>query len=292
MKVKILYTTFALAALAFLFLNSSGGRAASQNWGNTGAPGDEMLDNNPRTCQNCHATGNIQVSLDLQVLDANDETVEAYTPNETYTVKVSLNHINGPMPAAYGFQLVSLFDTDNSDVNGWTTSGHSDNVQIATASNTGRVYAEHNNPSNSNEFLVKWTAPESGKGAITFYSCGNGVNGNGASSGDGAATPKTLTLSENVVSAIRDNLATAGIIIQVLPNPVKEKLFLNINSRVAETIFLKIISLDGRVLHSDSKRIIQGKQRESLILNDLESGIYLLEIATSSQVTTKKLLKL
>ncbi len=290
MKLRIFYILFSFAAFALLFLNNSAGRANGQNWGNTGAPGDETLNNgNPRTCQSCHATGNIQVTLDLEVLDINNDLVSAYIPNEIYTVKVSINHVSGPIPAGYGFQLVSLFDKDHQDVNGWADTGHSSNVQIAAASNTGRVYAEHNDPSDSNEFLIKWIAPEAGKGAVTFYSCGNGVNRNDNSSGDGAAQPRALTLSENVVSATRDALS---IVVNVAPNPVGEILFLNIEGEIAETIFVKIIGLNGRIHYECSKEISQDENFQQINLSRLESGIYILQITTTDKIFIKKLMKL
>ena len=118
MKLRIVYLTFSLAFLTFLSLSNSGGRAASQNWGNTGAPGDQTLGNGTsRTCQSCHATGDIQVTLDMEVLDIDNNPITAYTPNEIYTAKVKIIHANGPVPAGYGFQIVSLFDKDDSDSN-------------------------------------------------------------------------------------------------------------------------------------------------------------------------------
>jgi len=209
MKFNLLYTIFALALLTTISLSNSGGRAEGANRGNTGAPGDEMIGNNPRTCQNCHATGAIQVTMSLEVLDVANNPITAYVPNEIYTAKVRIESAAGPAPLGYGFQMVNLFDADNTGVNNWTETGHSENVQIETVSSTNRTYAEHKGISDSNEFLVQWQAPAAGKGAVSFYAIGSGVNRNGSTSGDGTALPQKLTLTESLTSSIAD-LSTIG----------------------------------------------------------------------------------
>ncbi|MFK7982886.1 MAG: hypothetical protein AB8G86_23095, partial [Saprospiraceae bacterium] len=126
MKIRTLYTIFSLALLAIISLSNAGGRAGAANQGNTGAPGDQMSGNNPRTCQSCHATGDIQVLLSLEVLDAENNPITTYTPNEVYTAKVRIDSAAGPAALGYGFQMVSLFDADDTDVDGWGITGHSD----------------------------------------------------------------------------------------------------------------------------------------------------------------------
>ena len=291
MKLRIVYLTFSLAFLAFLSLSNSEGRASSQNWGNTGAPGDQTLGNGTaRTCQNCHATGDIQVTLDLEILDADSNRVTAYTPNEIYTTKVTINHANGPVPNGYGFQIVSLFDKDDSDVNGWTESGHSDNVQIAVASNTNRVYAEQANTSDTNEFLVQWKAPEVGNGAISFYTCGIGVNRNGTSNGDGAATPQKLTLMENSLSSIQE-LSAIGIDFNMAPNPVTDEFSLKIESKRNKQIDIQVLTTNGQILYKNHKILVQGMNNLSIPTNDFATGVYLVQISTEGAISTKKLIK-
>lgn len=291
MKLRLLYTTFSLALLAIISLSNVGGRAGGNNQGNTGAPGDQMQGSNPRTCQSCHATGDIQVTLALDILDADNNPITAYIPNEVYTTRIRIEEAaESPQAAGYGFQVVSLLDGDNSDVNGWTDEGHSDNVQIAASTNTNRVYAEHKGRSESNEFLIKWQAPAEGSGDVSFYAAGNGVNGNGSTSGDGAATPQKLTLSENAVSSISD-LSSIGIDLGIAPNPSTSQLFLTLNSSVKEVVTIKIINPVGQVFYQKNKTIQLGKTTEIIDLTPFASGIYLLQVSTNEVISTKKIIK-
>jgi hypothetical protein len=293
MKLKLIYNLFFLSLLSILLLANAGGRAKSQNWGNTGAPGDQTLSNgNARTCQSCHATGDIQVTMNVNLLDKDNNPITAYQPEEIYTAKVSIDHAAGPMPSGYGFQIVSLFDADNMDVNGWTETGHSDNVQIATADNTNRVYAEHKNTSSSNEFLIQWKAPKAGSGTVSFYAAGNGVNGNGSTGGDGAALPVKLTLEENITSNIKE-LSNIGIDFNIAPNPFKNDLVLNIQSQQQqEAVNIKVWNAIGKVFYQANTILQNGENRTQIDLSNLPKGIYWLQIEHELALSSKKIIKL
>ncbi len=287
MKFRMIYTLFVAALGITLFLGNSNGRADGANWGNTGAPGDETLSSGAsRTCQTCHGTGQTQVSLDIEVRDGSGELVTAYVPNETYNVSVIINHADGPMPAGYGFQMVSLINSDDSDVNAW--SNPSTNTKIATASNTGRSYAEHNGVSVTNTFEVEWTAPAVGSGDVTFYSSGNGVNENGTTGGDGADT-NSLTLAEDTDTGINGVYSAANLI--VAPNPTQG--FTNINLKdVANTSFtLDLLSVNGQLLSSRKIQVDHNNFQYQLPLNDLSNGIYFIRLANENGVLTERILK-
>ncbi len=291
MKLRILYTIFSLTLLTIISLSNSGGRATTANQGNTGAPGDEMQGNNTRTCQNCHATGDIQVLMSLDILDTENNPVTAYIPNEMYTVRVSIDSAAGPAANGYGFQMVNLFDADNSDVNGWMESGHSDNVQIAAATNTNRVYAEHRGVSEVNEFFVRWQAPEIGGGGVSFYAAGIGANLNGTTSGDGAVIPLQVTLTEGIVSAVVD-LSRVGIGIEVAPNPVKDQLSLIIQSEQQSVVNVQLINATGQVFYHEQLNLQQGEQWEQIEMRELVKGVYFLQTTSGNAVNTQKIIKL
>ena len=195
-------------------------------------------------------------------------------PNEMYTVRVSIDSAAGPAANGYGFQMVNLFDVDNSDVNGWTESGHSDNVQITPTTNTNRVYAEHRGVSEVNEFFVQWQAPEVGGGDVSFYAAGIGANLNGANSGDGAVIPLQVTLTEGIVSGIID-LSSIGIGIEVAPNPVKDQLSLMIQSEQQSVVNVQLINATGQVFYQQELNLRQGEQWEQIDLRELVKGCLL-----------------
>jgi hypothetical protein len=205
-KIRLSFIVFTIL-FAFALISSSGGRATAAGEGNTGAPGD-----NAKVCSTCHSGGNFNPSINITVKDAVDMmVVSQYTPFITYVVEVEIASQNSP--TSHGFQMVSLLDSDDSDVNGW--SEPSSNSKIVSA--MGRSYAEHNGPSSSNIFSINWTAPAPGSGNVTFYVAGNAVNLNGSPTGDSAAVG-SLGVSEGATSPTTD-ISFDDATLTVYPNP-------------------------------------------------------------------------
>lgn len=190
MKIRLLFSLFAIAFAAFLMSNS-GGRASSANDGNTGAPGETGT-----TCGTCHNGASFNISESLNITDAGGNAITSYLPGETYNVSLVINATGGT-PGGYAFQLTSLA-SNNTDVGAWQNLAS--NVKSAIASNIGgRTYLEHNGGiSASNTFSMEWVAPASGTGDVSFYFAGNAVNGTGSTAGDKGSTGSVVSLSEGV----------------------------------------------------------------------------------------------
>ena len=244
------------------------------------------------TCINCHDNNaDLQVSLDIDVLDANNESVASsgYTPGETYTVKVLINPVVGT-PAGHGFQLSCLNAPEGqngSEVATWTDIA--DNVKISTAAANNRTYAEHDGVSTSNEFLVQWTAPSAGAGSVTFYSCGNGVNGNQETGGDGAAC-STLTLMEaGVVNSTKD-LDQTNLGLVVNPNPIVDRAAIEIKNGKGD-FDINIINLSGQIVYETQVVALNAWEKHSLSLDHLVPGVYFMHLTNGEQSTTQKIVK-
>ena len=288
MKIKFTYTFLGSLFLAFLFMSNSNGRADGNNWGNTGAPGDEMSNGQPRTCMTCHNSGTaFQVTLDIEILStATGLAVTTYVPGEFYTCRVTINDIPGTgAPTGYGFQIVNLYDSDNSDVN--LLANPDPNVKLAFADNTGNWYAEHNGISTSNEFRLMWVGPPAGSGPVTFYSCGNGVNGNGMSGGDAAAC-NTLTLTEDGI--IATNEFEDENTLSVFPNPVND--LLNIESKlpVAGNYAIRIFNQLGQLVTAEN-RMIQQNEIFQIDASQLPTGVYSILLENEEVKVAKRFLK-
>ena len=271
MKFRLLYTTFALLLGGFLLLNSSGGRAATQNEGNTGAPGDNNENN--RTCQSCHNTGiSIQVTVGLELFDEAGSIVTNYVPGDIYTAQVTVTPVAGN-PNGYGFQMLSLIDAGQIPTNSWLNPGA--NVQIASTT-AGREYAEHWQPSVSNEFEVQWEAPASGSGAVTFYFCGNGVNGNGESSGDNAACT-SLKIQEAGPLASSEP-ATNSRALKISPNPASGQFRLELDPTISGDFQLQIFDQAGRSVQARKVEVLNGQVQQPLHTGGLLPGYYLIHL--------------
>ena len=101
-------------------------------------------------------------------------------------------------------------------------------------------------------------------------------------SGPGVATQViAVTQDANPVSVDEATL----IQIKVYPNPTEGVLNLKFNG--SADVFYRLIDLSGRTILT--KRI--SNENETLDLNTLESGIYILEIHTAGEVMVKKIIK-
>ncbi len=289
MRLRFIYTFFVLGFLAFIVMSHSAGRAADKNWGNTGAPGDELVPgtSNSRTCITCHnSSADIQVTLDIDLMDQDGNSVIGigYIPGNDYTLKVAVDAAVGT-PSGYGFQIVCLNDelgVDAAEVSNYSNA--SPNAQISLASNTGRTYVEHDGPSNTDEFTVTWSAPADLEGPITFYSCGNGVNLNDENSGDGAAC-NTLTVTQ--LSSSTNSLGEAAKF-EVFPNPAAEYLQLTIDGQKSEPYQVKIANIVGKTVYSGN--YTNGQHEINIAF--LPKGSYFLTIGDGQQFQTRKILKL
>ncbi len=286
MKLKFTYTFLGCLFLAFLFMGNSNGRADGNNWGNTGAPGDEVSGGQSRTCMSCHNSGTaFQVTLDIEIINNDGVAVTTYTPDELYTCRVTINKASGSDPAGYGFQIVNLYDSDDSDVN--LLSAPDTNVKLAFADNTGKWYAEHDGISASNQFNIMWIGPPAGSGSVTFYSCGNGVNGNGMTGGDAAAC-NTLTLTEEGGVATTDFADENSL--SIFPNPVNN--LLNVESKlpIAGNYVVSIYNQLGQIISSENIAIQQNEIFQ-LDVASFASGVYSILLENEETKVTKRFLK-
>jgi PKD repeat protein len=75
------------------------------------------------------------------------------------------------------------------------------------------------------------------------------------------------------------------------PNPVLDKLNINISSTETQLATIRIMDLTGKVLITEKTNLIQGSNLIELNTSDLNSGIYLVEIVSKSSYSASKLLK-
>ncbi len=267
-----IFTIGFLIVSAVFWMANADGRAAGQNAGNTGAPGDEVLAGVPRTCQTCHSTSSeVTTTMSLSIENDSGDEVSMYIPGQVYRVRIS--HAAAGSPSEYGFQMVALIDSDESDVAGF--SNPSANTQIALANS--RQYIEQNGPSTESIFEADWTAPAQGSGNVTFYFSGNAVDGNNMNSGDGADTGFT-TVEESTTS---DLSQTNFQDLQIFPNPSKG--LINISGLDDADASYEIFNLLGSKLRSNASL------NQTIDLTTLSNGVYLMRIHSEKQSITRKI---
>ncbi|MDX1912459.1 MAG: choice-of-anchor V domain-containing protein [Saprospiraceae bacterium] len=278
----LLFGTFTLLVM----LGNKNGRASQAQRGNTGAPGDETQGGQLITCQNCHNQGPIVASTAISVIDSNGNAVSQYIPGYKYTARVTIT-ASGPMLMGYGFQMIALRDNGNTDLDGFTDT-NPNNYKIATIPG-GRTYAEHDNISSSNTFNVIWTAPVSGTGSVTFYAAGNGVNGNGTSSGDGAGKA-SLQLSE--VTSAAPELAEKQPALRISPNPVSTDALMTLENAPAGEYRLRAFNAAGEVVWENVQILSADTKTQVLPAQNWAPGVYFVQMESAGKATSVKVLKL
>ncbi len=201
MKIKFTLTLLCVVAIISLSFRDntikryhyfrSSGAAASFGSGWTGA----SFDNGGASCGNCHNGGGFSPSITVALLNASNNPVTSYTLGESYTLSIVINSLTGA-PDAYGFQLMCVKQSDNSNINNWGAT-----LPIAvqnTLTGSSRNYIEHSSPLVSGTINIPWTAPTTAMGTVRFFAVGNAVNGDGGTGGDNAVNA-SLTISQSVL---------------------------------------------------------------------------------------------
>lgn len=278
MKIRILYSLFAASLTAILFWNASGGPAAVQGADRTGSP------LSAGTCTLCHSSGSYSPSLSVQLLDG-ETAVTAYEPGKSYTLSVAVTGADAA--DGYGFQAVLL--SGENDANAGTFGEAPSGMQVTALDN--RMYAEHSARSTGNTFLIEWTAPEDGVGAIRLYAAGNAVNGNGAQTGDqGVSLTDPIMLTEMGTSDVNDRLLHFEEF-SIAPNPTRAGVTLSLNNSKPGLYTLTLFNAVGQNIHRQSLNLMQGQQTHWLDLSEQARGLYFLQISNGQQLLTKKILK-
>jgi hypothetical protein len=269
-----------------VLLGNKNGRASQSQAGNTGAPGDETQGGQPKTCIACHNQSTILASVAVTVLDSAQNSVTQYIPGKLYTARVTItasgNNLNG-----YGFQMIGLRDSNNSDLDGFTDV-NPNNYKIASIPG-GRTYAEHNNISATNTFDVRWTAPPTGTGSVTLYAAGNGVNATGTSSGDGSGFG-SLKLTE--LSSAAEDLSTRLPKLTAIPNPVQTETILNLAYLEAGEYAIAAFDISGKRVWFSQQFLPEGAAALPLSTRDWQPGLYFIRLEKGHKAASVKILKL
>lgn len=283
MKIRNVYKIAGILLLYVVLQSRSGGPGAVANLQVTGAPGST---GSKGTCGNtgCHTAGAFDPSLSIQLLDGTD-TITEYQPGKTYTIRIR----NSPglgMPSRFGFQAVSLNDSDN-QTGDWGDVGSGRH----TVTLSGRNYVEHSAPSVSNTFEMEWIAPEAGSGNVTFYSASIAANGNGTNSGDGVAST-TLQVSEgNILSAKDTQKPLAGM--RLMHNPlINDEIRLQIESKQSGQFQLRLMDLSGNVLQQETLLLSAGFQEHSMDVSTLSAGVYVAQLSGNGNLVGVRVVKI
>ncbi len=284
---KILYIFSGLVTI-LLFVNNATGPVKVQQRGYTGAPGDQ-----PGTCATigCHTGGTFAPTAKLEVFNAAGTTaVTKYALGVEYTIRLTITATSGT-PTAYGFQMIDIRKSDNSNVKGFLPKASQEaNIGIDTITATSRVYAGHNARLTSNVINVKWKAPATDLGNIVFYAAGNAANNAAGSGGDNGTPSVQFQLASPLTSSL--NELAENISIEVSPNPTPSVAALRLESKINKAVKIQVVDLVGRTVLSEKWGITVGTNQRSLDLNTFSKGVYMVQIVEGQNIVSKKVIKI
>jgi hypothetical protein len=222
----------------------------------SGSPGDAG-----NTCTNCHAPGaNHNGTPSLTSVPA------AYTAGQTYNMNLMINGSNVPK---FGFNITA-------EVAGGTKVG-TWSAGAGTQLRNGGTGLTHTTAGNSsNNWTIRWTAPASDLGPVTFYYATLQANNNGAHSGDqmiNGQSSSVLTNADELISSFK-----------LFPTHVVNDM--NIELANSEEAALTIYNMNGQPV---LKRNIE--RQNQIDLTSLSTGIYISQVIVGDQISTQKFIK-
>ena len=244
------------AAAACLYLSSYSSGPANRNNDATssGLRGS--------ACATCHNGGDYGTATTLELLGADGEAVDAYVPDATYTMRVSIGTTTAP--GGYGFHVLAV-DADVEQAGAFGTPPEDTRLSELR----GRTYFEQRRRLSSAIHEIEWIAPEEGTGEVTVYAVGNAVNANGGTSGDepNEAIVRFAEASASAVDALawpqglRVSSAEAGTI-RLWPDTAE-----------AAEYDVDVVAFDGRAVAL--RRVLA---KAPLSFSGLTPGVYIIQL--------------
>ena len=224
------------ASLALFILIAASARSFGVSPGFTGAPGEGL-------CTSCHPGSPANSGPGGVSLDAPPH----YTPGMTYDFNVT---VSDPTASRFGFQVVAKDGAD--DFQGtWEIVDPADTRFSSPDAN----YVTHVSApfgSGSHAFAVRWTAPGSDVGDITFYAAGNGADGGGQPTGDQIYTAVATSAPSGSSSSESAPALPSFQLTDVFPIPFVDHTTFRFELSRPGAVDLVLYDLSGRELRSES----------------------------------------
>jgi hypothetical protein len=289
-EVSMRKTLLGMAIIsALLTAQTAYSRSGSWMGPRTNAPGEN-------SCTSCHGGSILNSPPGSTWMVAPGQ----YVPNDTVTLFASVESAG---KVRWGFEVTAL-NSSNQPVGQMVVSDAA-NTRISTDGTTGRQYMFHTSAGtysgtadSSLGWTFKWAAPGPGTGDVTFYMSGLAADGSG-SGGDKTFTT-SVTLTESLVSDVRDGgtLPTGFVLEQNYPNPFNPQTAISYQlPRPAEVQIAIYNVLGGQVRLLDEG--YQSTGRHSRTWNgtddrgrEVAAGVYFYRLTAGDYVALRKMLLL
>ena len=278
--IKFYHLTFSLGTAGLLFF--SGIAASNGKAGATGSPGEQ-------TCNqaNCHAGSTNNSMGGSLTLTSSDLVNWEYTPGQTYTLTALVTQQGMPL---FGIGLEALLTSGANAGN--LTPGTGTTTKNATILGDSRKNIVHNLnaglTANGHSFTFTWTAPTTDVGPITMYFAGVAANNNEDETGDYVYNASQVVTPAGVGISEQEN---SPFTFSFYPNPTTENITVNYSLEESAKVQYVIYDLTGKKVQNESATRFPGEQQQSIDVNSLQAGTYLLSLNVNGSVITKRFVK-
>lgn len=261
-RIFSLFFIFSLVSIGFRALNNADGPPAER----TGAPSEA-------NCTACHSGSVITNGTNWNKITLTTNIpAGGYVPGVTYSITLSLAQAG---ITRYGFETTVRNASGN--MAGSFIAGTGTFIQ----SSGGRSYINHiisgtSFPTGTASWTFSWKAPTGANASnVIFYVALNAANGDNTYFGDQIYT-KSFSFSRDVtVTGLFDDDNIKDF--RIYPNPVIDELNIEFKQNSNEPVLIHVYDLNSKQI-SSFKQIIDADKQLTIPLNDLNTGIYLLEI--------------
>lgn len=297
MKKYLLLCTFFTAVFAVITTTNVSSKLSSPDVGSSGDPFTNL------TCaqSGCHpGTAQTATSSDVNLFIGTGSPTTpfnssfTYTPGTSYNIAFLIQLTAGPNFPFYGFQIVSLTNDSAKAGTMIATNVNTTKVNTSQLITGNREYMGHRNAGSTKNWTFQWTAPAAGTGPVTFYYCFNvaSVDTLIPQEPEGEIYCNSITIQEGTgtgIESISDKISALNI----FPNPVSDEVGLSFDLKQAEKVSAQFYSLNGKLSRElFNENASEGYFSRSYKMNDIPSGIYLLQLNVGNTSVTKKIVKL
>lgn len=292
MKNKPTFIAVVLAASTLLFANYTVLKTAGSHPGSTGAPGDLTCSQN-----GCHSDAQVTqnpVGINTLLFSNIDST---YLPGQTYTLTLQ---VTSSHTSKFGFELTALRDANTNNAG---TLGILEPIRTQLIShslgNDLRTSVTHETAGTVSlspgftEWKMKWTAPSTNVGTITFYYATNCTNNDGLDTGD-----NIYLSSFGIKPAITTNIGKVN-----MAGMTPESDFVIFFNRELREVVLKyslsrpsyvktvVSDCQGVTVFESASALKSGEQNEKISLSpNYAKGAYLVRILINNTVISRKII--
>lgn len=271
---------FSTAAITFIALSShSNGPAQNHNEGNR--TGSGAIPNPTCSGGGCHGLDVVDGTTFVVVKDVQTSQIVSdgkYTPGKTYDINLIVNR-NGAAKFGMQFSATKTLDpTANIGSLSVPNPGMTNPLGVTNNSTNGINIVEHYDaiPATVGAMtvLIRWTAPISGNGDVTFNAIFNATNGNSVADTADHSFTTNLTLAENTNSVAE---LPASVKTMAYPNPAKNQLNLSLNNAGNGMYNLSAFDFSGRRVYQNNVNV-NDNAAIGINTSSWSTGMYILHI--------------